>query len=273
MKIVTLLENEAPDKKLKAAHGLSFYIETESKKILFDIGPNNYYEKNAKQLGVDLNQVDYVIISHGHSDHGTGLGKFLRKYKKAEAFVSEKAFNEYVVQDGNSYYDIGIGKKPKSDRVNTIYREARMISPGITVYDKVQFNKQIIQDKDLKMYEDGHYIKDHFQHELYLIIHEGFNKVLVTGCSHRGIETIIDTIEKDLNIKITHVFGGLHFSEYDSFNFKETDYLIKLSDKLGKKKKIDVFACHCTGDEAFFELKKNMKDKIKRLKTGSIVEI
>jgi 7,8-dihydropterin-6-yl-methyl-4-(beta-D-ribofuranosyl)aminobenzene 5'-phosphate synthase len=273
MKVVTLLENDTQDKNLKHAHGLSLYIEANNKKILFDIGPNNYYEKNAKKLNVDLDAVDFLVISHGHNDHGTGVQKFLKKHKKTVAYLSQKAFDDHVKQDGNNYVDIGIGKKPKSERLHTIYREKKEISPGVILYDKVDFKKLIIGDQNLLRYEDGRYTQDRFQHEIYMIVQEGLKNALFTGCSHRGIEEIVDAIEKDLHIKITHVFGGLHFSHYDSFNFKQTDYLIKLGNKLAETKNINVFACHCTGEDAYFELKKEMKQKMNRLKTGSVVTL
>ena len=62
MKIITLLENNSSKKELKSSHGLSLYIEVGNKKILFDIGSNNNYKKNAKILGIDLNEVDTLKI-------------------------------------------------------------------------------------------------------------------------------------------------------------------------------------------------------------------
>ncbi len=273
MKIVTLLENEQLDKKLKAAHGLSLFIETNTKKILFDLGPNNYYIKNAKQLGIDLTDIDYLVISHGHFDHGSGISKFLKINTKAKVFISKSAFRNHVKAKGSRYHDIGIGKPPKSDRIEYIYRESKEITPGVTLYDLVNFTKQAICDEDLMIYEDGQYIRDHFHHEIYMIIKDVKNTVLFSGCSHKGIENIIDSIEKVGKISITHIFGGLHFSHYDSFDFKQTDYLVGLAEKIKKRKTTKIYACHCTGDDAFFELKKGLKSNIKRIKTGSIVEI
>ena len=70
-KITTLVENTVAQsgKKLIGEHGLSFYIETESNKILFDTGQNLAISNNAKVLGIDLSLIDTVILSHGHYDH------------------------------------------------------------------------------------------------------------------------------------------------------------------------------------------------------------
>ena len=112
MKIVTLMENGRIDDRLKSAHGLSIYIEHKDHKILFDLGPNNNYIKNAEILGIDLTKVDIVIISHGHFDHGRGLKKFMKINSLAKIYLSEEAFGKQVKKLGPLYIPIGI-KKPK----------------------------------------------------------------------------------------------------------------------------------------------------------------
>jgi len=97
------MENDTLDKKLKSAHGLSMYIEHENHKILFDLGPNNYFLKNAEVLGVNLKEVDIVIISHGHFDHGNGLRKFMgliqkRKYiYQIKLLINKRKKSEYFI--------------------------------------------------------------------------------------------------------------------------------------------------------------------------------
>ena len=76
MKFVTLVEDTTKC-ELGAEHGLSIYAETEKHKLLFDVGTTDLFIKNAKALGIDLSQVDTVVISHGHNDHGGGLDAFL----------------------------------------------------------------------------------------------------------------------------------------------------------------------------------------------------
>jgi len=78
MIIKTLVENTAVSKEYECEHGLSLYIETNKHKILFDLGKSDLFLKNAKRLNVDITEVDLVVISHGHYDHGGGLGAFLK---------------------------------------------------------------------------------------------------------------------------------------------------------------------------------------------------
>ena len=66
MKIINLVENEPGDSGCEAAHGLSFYVETENHQLLFDSSPSEVVIRNARMLGVDLTAVDTVILSHDH---------------------------------------------------------------------------------------------------------------------------------------------------------------------------------------------------------------
>ncbi|MGL4788249.1 MAG: MBL fold metallo-hydrolase, partial [Cetobacterium sp.] len=72
------MENKSSNKELAKEHGLSLYIETKGLKILFDVGESKKFWKNAEKLGLNLEEVNYLILSHGHKDHGGGLSYFLK---------------------------------------------------------------------------------------------------------------------------------------------------------------------------------------------------
>lgn len=272
MKVTTLLENGSISNKLKSAHGLSVFIEYKDKKILFDLGPNNYYLKNAKKLGVKLNEVDYLIISHGHFDHGNGLTKFLNVNSKALVYVSSKAFEGYYKKNGMIKIPIGIKKPQDTERLRFIDTDLT-IEEGIKMYSNVEYVKQIIGDNSLMVKTVSGYDEDHFDHEIYMVLTEGKNKVLFSGCSHKGIKNIIDSIEQRRNIEISHVIGGFHLSHYDKSNVEESNYLNELGQSLYNHPTSKYFSCHCTGDEAFDVLKKDMNEKLERIMTGSIINI
>ena len=83
MKWTILSDNRSSDSRLSTEHGLSILLETERHKILLDTGASDVFIKNAEQLGIDLSDVDYVFISHGHSDHAGGLRYFLEYNRQA----------------------------------------------------------------------------------------------------------------------------------------------------------------------------------------------
>lgn len=272
MRVVTLLENNSIDNDLKSAHGLSLYIEHGEKKILFDLGPGNQYLQNAKKLNVDIKDVDYLIISHGHRDHGRKLIKFLKVNKKAKVYIAESAFEKFFKNYKNIYIPIGI-KKPRDESRIHLVKEDTEIAKGIKIYKDIKPVGQVITDNSLlRKDSENMYVEDKFDHEIYLVIRDRWRNVLFTGCSHKGIENIIDTIE-DNNRPFTAVVGGFHFSHYDSSDLRQHMYLEQFSKKMVQKEKTVCYTCHCTGDEAYLDLKQYMKEKLVRIKTGTELKL
>jgi len=73
MEYCVLVENHEEVRDIKAEHGLSIFFSKGGKKILFDTGQSSLFLKNAEKMGVDLSDLDYVVLSHGHYDHTGGL--------------------------------------------------------------------------------------------------------------------------------------------------------------------------------------------------------
>ena len=87
MRILNLVENEEGVPDCEAAHGLSFYVETQNHKLLFDTSPSDVVLRNAERLGVDLTAVDTVILSHGHYDHSGGIMAFTSFNPNAKIYL------------------------------------------------------------------------------------------------------------------------------------------------------------------------------------------
>ena len=84
MKWTVLVDNRTNNPTIETEHGLSILLETEKHSILLDTGASDMLIRNAERLGKDLSRVDYVFISHGHSDHAGGLKHFMQINKKAK---------------------------------------------------------------------------------------------------------------------------------------------------------------------------------------------
>ena len=116
MKVKILCENEPSAPEFEAEHGLSFYVETSSRRFLFDFGATSVFLRNAERLGVDVSAVDAAFLSHGHRDHGGGLATFLEKNAKASVYASEKALQSYYsLRPSGEYADIGVRVAPEND--------------------------------------------------------------------------------------------------------------------------------------------------------------
>ena len=83
MKIINLVEDTKGNSVCEYEHGLSFYVETKKHKILVDTGATDMFMRNAQVLNVDLEQIDVVVLSHGHYDHAGGIMSFSKLNKKA----------------------------------------------------------------------------------------------------------------------------------------------------------------------------------------------
>jgi 7,8-dihydropterin-6-yl-methyl-4-(beta-D-ribofuranosyl)aminobenzene 5'-phosphate synthase len=90
MKVKILVENRANQPECLAEHGLSVYIESGQRKILFDLGATDIYLQNAKRMKIDLGEVDTVVVSHGHYDHTGGIPSFCGINHKAKIFIHNK---------------------------------------------------------------------------------------------------------------------------------------------------------------------------------------
>ena len=257
MRLVTLVENTFADPALRAEHGLSLYIETEAHKILFDMGQSDVFARNARSLGIDLSQVDLAILSHGHYDHGGGLETFLSINSKAPVYVHRRAFGEYY--NGKEKY-IGLNQT-LCGRSRLIFTEGTVdLLPGMRLTD---CNDQSwrFDSWGLSRKSGDIYIPDDFHHEQYLQITEGEKRILISGCSHKGIVNIAEHFRADVLI------GGFHLNKQEN-----RDSLEEIAEKL-KKTGTMYYTGHCTGQVQFAAMKEIMEDQLERLSTGITVEV
>lgn len=275
MKLITLLENQKESKKLKNKHGLSFYIESNGNKIIFDTGPDDSFLQNANKLGINISDVDFLIISHGHVDHGGGIEAFIKSNHKAKIIMSKHAFNSHYTKLFKiiKFY-VGLNPKlKKSKRINYI-EGIENLNNGLLLFDGVNADKLFPKSNSkLLKKTDGGFIEDDFKHEINLIISEGERRILICGCAHKGVVNIIEKAEGIIARDIDVVIGGMHLYNPITKRYESNEFIKELSSSLSKNKVEDYFTCHCTGEKAYKLLKKELKGKLNYLKTGSIIEI
>ena len=274
MKIVTLLENRKISEELVCNHGLSLYIETEQHKILFDMGSNDNFIKNAEKLGVDLSKVDTAIVSHGHYDHGGGLEAFLAINKSAKVYLSKTVFDKAYVEIlkvFNRY--IGIDQKLK-DKGQLVYVDNKyQIDDKLLIFGRIEGNIIIPPGNKrlLKKSDSGNLSPDDFGHEINLIIKENDKNYLISGCSHRGIVNIIDRAKEFTSSDVDVVIGGMHMM---GLNPSKTDHRLLLDDLCSRLNDSGVskfYTGHCTS-EIVYDYMLGKMDNISDIKTGSVLE-
>lgn len=275
MKVVTLFENRTISKEYKSNHGLSLYIETDSHKILFDTGTDDSFIYNAAKLGVNLEEVDIAIISHGHYDHGGGLEAFLNLNSKAKIYIGGGAFERHLLKVlGIIKHNIGLKKELSSNDRLIFVNDIMTIDNELILFGNVKGEKLKPKgnDKLLKEYSDGSIGKDDFEHEINLLITDKNKYSLFCGCAHKGIANIIERAQAIINGSLSTVVGGFHLMGMESKNLKDRDFFDELSGILNSNNIDKYYTCHCTGEDAYSYLKLKMSN-LDELKTGMVIEI
>jgi 7,8-dihydropterin-6-yl-methyl-4-(beta-D-ribofuranosyl)aminobenzene 5'-phosphate synthase len=269
-KVTILYDAFGESKTLTKDWGFSALVEHNGKRILFDTGNDAAkFEHNVKALGVDLAKLDFVVISHRHADHATGLRYVLSVNPNVTVYVPADGANgfggapipkAFLRADENlpatmRYYG---GTQPEHFTSGKLYdtgnfvlvNQLTEVTPGIFLVRTVS---QKEGTKELP--------------ELTLAIKGPKGLLLVDGCSHAGIEAILEaTSAVDPRTEI--VFGGLHLV---TTPLEEID---TLAENLKTKWKVQKIAPgHCTGEPAFARLKKAYGENYLYAGLGTKVEV
>ena len=289
MRIINLIENTEGASGCSVEHGLCFYIETEKHKLLMDTGQTELLLENAKKLGIDLTQVDTVVLSHGHYDHGGGILPFAKINPTAKIYVPEAAFGEYyaVNKDGEPHY-IGLAKEiqelPQVVKVSAeakpqtreeagassgIYRidDELLLFSGIGSEHTIPSTNQRLKKKT----EDG-FVQDDFAHEQCLVIEEGVKKVLLSGCAHHGILNIMDRYCELFGEEPDYVISGFHMMKKHSYTDEDINMIIDTALALRQYKTV-FYTGHCTGVEPYNAMKKLMGNQLHYVHSGDEIRI
>ncbi|EFI71981.1 MULTISPECIES: MBL fold metallo-hydrolase [Segatella] len=286
MKWTVLSDNRSSDSRLSTEHGLSILLETERHKILLDTGASDVFIQNAELLGVNLSDVDYVFISHGHSDHAGGLRYFLEHNRQAQVIVSPDAMSGMFFSKRGNLHSITT-EWPEIDENRLILIDQTCeIEEDIHVIAHIPQNHPMPKGNQNLYVQDvnGDYIHDDFRHELALYV----DGLLFTGCAHSGLENILAACPYPVNF----VVGGFHLldgqelpeqrepsssierpSRDGSRQSQSEEELQELAERLKEQYPTTRFyTSHCTGDNVFEVMKGVMGKQLQPFFAGTINE-
>ncbi len=264
MKWTVLADNRTNDSALETEHGLSILLETERYNILLDTGASDMFIRNALRLGIDLSAIDYVFISHGHSDHAGGLRHFMEINKTAKVIVSPEAISgKYFSKRGNLHSITAEWPMIPDDRLISV-SESCKIDDGLQVIARIPQTHPIPKANQNLYVQDacGNFIHDDFRHELALYV----DGLLFTGCAHSGLENILTACP----FLVSEVVGGFHLLDGQ----EPEEELLALAHRLKLHyPQTRFFTSHCTGDSVYMTLQSVMDDQIHAFSCGTTINV
>ncbi|MBP7210706.1 MAG: MBL fold metallo-hydrolase [Paludibacteraceae bacterium] len=266
MRLVVLADNRKLSRDLQTEHGLCIYLETDQYKILLDTGASDIFIQNANKLNVNLQAVNYVFISHGHSDHIGGLPYFLKINKTAKVIMSINIQNQLYFSKRDRLHSISTEFDFNAYSNQIIFVENCIsIANEIHIYSNQSIKHATpLGNKNLfRKEKNGELILDNFNHELIFTI--GKEKLLVyTGCAHNGLQNILETVTMNTSKPIDWVLGGFHLlAPRKEILYESESEISAIGNALRSKySKTIFFTGHCTGENAFTTLSQILTDHL-----------
>ncbi|WP_294374358.1 MBL fold metallo-hydrolase [uncultured Clostridium sp.] len=267
MKLKVLIDNNTYiDEYYLGEPAVSFYIEDEGKKFLFDAGYSDAFIKNAEAMNIDLKNLDKIIISHGHDDHTRGLKYYFKYNNKTINLLSHPlAFKEKRFNDLKICSPI-LDNELKNLCSLTFSKTPIKISSNITFLGEIPSSNNFESRKIIgKTLINSKWTDDYVIDDTALVYKNPDGIFIITGCSHSGICNIIEYAKKVCNDnRILGVIGGFHL-----FNI---DDQLKNTIKYFKDNNItNLYPCHCTSFLVKAQIHKNIP--IKEVGVGMELEL
>ncbi len=253
MRLTVLVDNNTLiDQYLLGEPAVSYLIEVAGKKILFDAGYSDVFLLNTEKLGIDLTELDMVVLSHGHLDHTWGLAYLIRLFSEARSsgrmkhkpalIAHPQVFAKRSYQD-----DPHIGSLLQPADLDPFF-EIQLSPSPVELTERLFFLGEIARNNDFEAQEslgqleiDGQESPDWVLDDSALAYRADDGLVVITGCSHAGICNIVEQARRVSGEgRVLDIIGGFHLLEPSALQLNGMiDYLEKL-------KPAQVHACHCT---------------------------
>ncbi|MFC1871208.1 MBL fold metallo-hydrolase [Chloroflexota bacterium] len=276
LRITTLTENTAGGIDIIAEWGLSFLVESDGAKVLFDTGRSISAPHNADSLGINLGEINKIALSHGHVDHTGGLREVLQRMKKE---IEITAHPDVWAAKHRHWTD-----NSRPDRFNGIpFQRRELESLGaifnltrepVRMTDTIMTTGEIPMTNDFEdipssmVVEDGGRIQpDKLMDDLALVISTASGLVILLGCAHHGIvNTLYHAQQLTGEKKIRAVIGGGHLIDTSDERIWRTVSALK---DLEVER---IALCHCTGLRAIGILSTEFGDRFTFNTAGSTIE-
>lgn len=238
--------DNTPGPGFRGEHGISFFIESQCLRLLFDTGQSgDVLTDNARRAGLDLGWLGMIALSHGHYDHTGGLMKALEKSGTIKLLAHERAFEKKYVRRDGSLKEIGI---PFSVKELWHHCDVMVKDEPVTICDGVYTTGEVPRvapqekpDPNFLAEEDGVLVTDPFRDDQSLVVETGDGLMLICGCCHAGLVNTLEHAKATFGRYPSTIAGGLHMEKADDARIRATVEAMKAA---GVKRLIPG---HCSG--------------------------
>jgi len=228
--ITVLVENTTTSGNPRGEHGLSVWVETEHGAVLWDTGQSGLFLENARTLGIPVETVRHIALSHGHYDHTGGLMDIL-------SFGGSPVIHAHpgILTDrfgagkgtGGKARPIGIpfprGRIEEAGGRLALSREREEILPGVFTTGEIPRTTDF-EDTGGRFYlDDDLSVPDPITDDQSLVIETGEGLVLLLGCCHAGLVNTLTFVAETWNTRnFALVAGGMHLLNADEERLRKT---------------------------------------------------
>ncbi|MBB6218580.1 7,8-dihydropterin-6-yl-methyl-4-(beta-D-ribofuranosyl)aminobenzene 5'-phosphate synthase [Anaerosolibacter carboniphilus] len=258
MKLKVLVDNNTYiDQYYFGEPAVSYYIEDEDIRLLLDVGYSDLFLKNSYALEVDLENINAIVISHGHDDHTRGLKYYFEHNDKHNISIiaHPDAFKEKAVD--NLKICSPILQEELKGKCNLILsKEPMKVSKHITFLGEIPQTNDFEDRKPIGKQIFGETSVDDYVMDDTALVYKSENGIyIITGCSHSGICNIIEYAKKVCkDNRVLGIIGGFHLFEVNEQVNKTIDYLRQNNLK-------ELYPCHCTSFSVRAEIYKTLPVK------------
>lgn len=270
LRITLLVDHQAVSPALATEHGLSFLLELGGRVILFDTGASDAFLRNAERLGLPLEKVGHMVLSHGHRDHTGGLGAALERAPQAQVYLHPRALGpKYSRHPDRPVREIGFPKESWSAVCPVMHSHVNWTTAPMWISPEIGITGPIPRRHPEEAVSGPFFLDadgrqpDPLQDDQALWIRTPQGLVVVLGCAHAGV---VNTLEYALQVTGEHhihaIVGGLHLvqASHERMNFT--------ADALARFGVERIVPCHCTGDEGTAFLESRLGARVQRLGVG-----